>query len=275
MNRSPASIASVCVMDAIAEIPKMMPSVTGTQCSNVMTCDETSKVYRTMQQSAVSLKFVSSKMCGRVSIHLMPTTTSCGSIFAFHEKARQISYGPKSFIGTLNGDIVLSINTAHSPGEDSSSKKNKKRVRDTSEEDAHRAVAKVERCGGEASMVSEYTFKAARETLKSMLDTRGVGGEAVIESWAVSLRSKGSWGSSQNNGGVPSIVIAFRFAAGVAIPLAKLCEALNVCKDGLVTVSSDSLSPDFDLPLSDQGNASEGSGQKSMILIASVPHITA
>ena len=235
-------------------------------------CEVTTNAHRTLQQSAAVLKVVRSTMRNRTTTHSMPETTAFASLYGFQKIAHQVSCASKTFMGSIDGDIVLSVNTAYSPNEDTGGSK-KKRGRNTAEEDADRAVAKVERSGADADKVSKATFKAARSVLEAMLETRGVSNEPVIESWAVSLRKPGSWGAAQNGQGVPSIVIGFRLAAGVPIPLGKLCSALRVCRDGLVTTSSERVNTDFDLPLSDQGSAAQVSGQKSILLLASIPKL--
>lgn len=236
-------------------------------------CEVTTNAHRTLQQSASTLKVVRSTMRNRTTTHSMPETTAFASLFGFQKIAHQVSCASKTFMGSIDGDIVLSVNTAYSPSENTGGSKKKKRGRNTAEEDADRAVAKVERSGADADKVSQATFNAARGVLEAMLETRGVSNEPVIESWAVSLRKPGSWGATQNGGGVPSIVIGFRLTAGVPIPLGELCNALRVCRDGLVTTSTERVNTDFDLPLSDQGAAAQGSGQKSILLLASIPHL--
>ena len=234
-------------------------------------CEITSNAHRTLQQSASVLKVVRSTMRNRTTTHSMPETTAFSSLFGFQKIAHQVSCASKSFIGSIDGEIMLSVNTAYAPEANGASTNKKKRGRDTAEEDADRAVAKVERSGAEAHKVSKATFNAARGVLTEILKTRGVSNEPVIESWAVSLRKPGSWGAAQSQ--VPSIVIGFRLAAGVPIPLGKLCSALRICRDGLVTTSTECVNTDFDLPLSDQGSAAQESGQKSILLLASIPHL--
>ena len=234
-------------------------------------CEKTAEVHIALQQSASALKVVQSKMASRISVHTMPETTTFGSLFGFQKIARQLSHETKSFIGSIAGNIVLSVNTAHATTAGTSRKK--KRGRDTAAEEADRAVRKVERSGVDADKVSAATFNAARACLTEMLRTRGANNESVIESWAVSLRVPGAWGSTSNGEGVPSVVVGFRLAAGVAIPLGKLCAALRTCRDGLATTSAERINADFNLPLSDQGSAAQESGQKSILLLASVPHL--
>jgi hypothetical protein len=90
-----------------------------------------------------------------------------------------------------------------------------------------------------------------------------------VESWAVSLRGKGQWGGSNN--GVPNIVAAARFSAGVAVPLKGLCAALSACSDGLVTTDAARVDADFNLPVSEQAASSEKHGQRTILVLASVP----
>lgn len=235
-------------------------------------CEITASAHRALEKSAAALKIVSSSTRNRTTTHTMPETTAFVSLFGFQKIAQQIACASKTFIGSVNGKIVLSINVAYDPPVCTGGRKNRKRGHDTSEEDADRAVARVERSGTDANKVSAATFYVARGVLKEVLDTRGTGDEPVIESWAVSLRKPGSWGATPSADGVPSIVIGVRLAAGVPIPLWKLCTALRMCRDGLVTTSVERVNTDFDLPLSDQGSTAQERGQKSILLLASIPH---
>ena len=175
--------------------------------------------------------------------------------------------GSKTFVGSMDGDLVFSVNMAHKPPEQPRS--GKKRSLDTSTEDAERAIEKVRRSSG-AETISNASFKAAQECVSSLIKLKGANGESVIESWAISLRKNGKWGSGSSG---PCLVIAARMAAGVAIPLANLCNTMRLCRDGMLAVSTERISEDFDLPLTDQGATADERGQKSFLVFASVPNL--
>lgn len=100
-------------------------------------------------------------------------------------------------------------------------------------------------------------------------------GEAVVESWIVSLRKKGDWGAATAEGAPPSLVVGCRLAAGVPMQLADLTAALGGVKDGMLTTSMAKVNDAFVLPLSEQAAAAEGNGQKSILLLATVPFVAA
>jgi hypothetical protein len=223
--------------------------------------------HHAVQQASATLKVTKSVIKERVSVHTMSDPIPFSSMFAFQKIATGVTMGPKTLLGSMGGDLVFSINTAYSPTEAPSKKK---RSRDTTGEDAERAVEKVRRSGQDADKISQASFAVAQGCIADLLRLRGVKGESVIESWAVSLRKGGQWGSSN---GKPSLVIAARLAAGVAVPLSGMCTVMRVCRDGMMATSADRVSADFDLPLTDQGKAADEVGQKSILILASVPHL--
>ena len=223
--------------------------------------------HRAVQQASATLKVTKSVIKERVSVHTMSDPIPFSSMFAFQKIATGVTMGPKTLLGSMGGYLVFSINTAYSPTEAPSKKK---RSRDTTGEDAERAVEKVRRSGQDSDKISQASFAVAQGCIADLLRLRGVKGESVIESWAVSLRKGGQWGSSN---GKPSLVIAARLAAGVAVPLSGMCTVMRVCRDGMMATSADRVSADFDLPLTDQGRAADEVGQKSILILASVPHL--
>ena len=204
----------------------------------------------------------------------MPESVTFANLFAFQKIASSCNNGAKSLLASVQGEIVLSINTAYSePSATESDRKSKKRSRDTGTEEAERAVHKVRRSGKDAAMVSDASYNAAISIIADMLKLRGPHSENVVESWAVSLRTAGQWAANASPGGAPKLVIAMRITAGVPLSMGRLCHALRLCRDGMVTVAVERISGDFNLPMSDQATAAEDSGQKSMLLLATVPQL--
>lgn len=231
-------------------------------------------VHADVLRSSEGLKVQRSALNGQVSVHTMKKTTTFSTLFQFQRIATNQHHGGRSFVGSIAGSLVLSINSGYGFSAASSSggvegKRSKKRGRDTSEEDAERAVWKV-RSSNAAASVTKASYAAAKQCVADMLKLRGAGGEVVVESWAVSVRTKGEWGATAER---ETLVLGARLVAGVALPLGALCAAVATCRDGLLTVDTEKVDAAFDLPLSDQGKAAQGSGQRSILLMAAVPHV--
>lgn len=204
----------------------------------------------------------------------MPESVTFANLFAFQKIASACNNGTKSLLASVQGEIVLSINTSYSePSAADAGRKGKKRSRDTGVEEAERAVQKVRRSGKDSGMVADASYGAATAIVAGMLKLKGPHAENVVESWAVSLRTAGQWAANTSPGGAPKLVIAMRIAAGVPLSMGRLCHALRLCRDGMVTVAVEKISGDFNLPMSDQATAAEDSGQKSMLILATVPQL--
>ena len=220
-------------------------------------------------QAAGALRVSRSELRNRVSVHRMPPTTPFSSMFGFQKIASAERHAERTFVGSLGGEIVFSLNTGYATGLEDAGKcgvppKKRKRARDTADEDAERCTQKVYIHARERS-VSERSLEAGRECLAALLKLRGAQGERIVESYVLSVRKK--------NGTTDGLVLGTRLSAGVPVSMSALCEAVRTCRDGLFTVDGAKLKQDFDLPLSDQGKAADASGQKSLLLMASVPHI--
>ena len=68
-------------------------------------------------------------------------------------------------------------------------------------------------------------------------------------------------------------MIAARVAAGVAISISSMSNAIKLCKDGMITVGSDAVVGDFNLPMTEQCREAHHQGQRSILFLASVPHV--
>ena len=230
-----------------------------------------------IQKSSSVLKITECKLRGNVSVHTVPEMITLSTVYGFQKIACQLETPSKSFVGSIDGRMSLSINYSHdldNPKNGVDAKKRKKRTRDSSQEDAEFAVSRVERSGSDASNVSSATFSAAKKVVASVLRLKGAKGENVVESWAVSLRKPGDYGNISVQNNQPAIVIGFRLSAGVAIPLSCFCAALSVCRDGIITTSISKIDKAFHLPLTTQGSAAEENGQKSLLCLATVPALT-
>lgn len=223
-----------------------------------------------IQQSAGALRVSKSTLNGRVSSHTIPSSIPFSNMIAFQKIAIGERCGEMTFLGSIQGELVLSVNTGYSKPE---SNGKKKRQADTTAEEADRAIAKIKKSGDDAMVVSKGSYAVAKETISEMMKLKGASGEPVLESWAVSLRRPGEYGAALSESGRPSLVIAMRLAGGIAIPLSMIYTAVKACRDGLVTVSTDSVNSDFDLPMTEQCREAHDRGQKSLLLLASVPYV--
>lgn len=215
-----------------------------------------------------ALGLQNSKLNGKVSSHSLPEKTSLNTLFSFQKLTKDSSCGEKSQIGTINGKLLLSLNAAYAPSVQPTSRKRKA---DTEREQAQRALAKVRKSEG-GERVSEESFEAATDLVGKLLKLRGAGGETCIEAWAVTLRKPGQFGHQTSPDGRPSLVVSARIAGGVAIQLSLVLDAFKHCRDGMIYTGDSSVNEDFDLPMSEQCREAHERGQRSMLLLASVPH---
>lgn len=223
-----------------------------------------------IQQVAGSLSVVKSTLNGRVSCHVFPENTSFKNMFAFHKIAREEKCDAMSHIGTINGDLCLTVNAAYEPKRETSSKKRKA---DFEQEEAERVVLKVKKSGDGADKVSEETYNTAIECISNLLKLKGASGEACLEAWAFSLRKAGQYGAAPSNDGKSSLVVAARVTGGVAIQLSSILSTFKSCHDGMITTSTESINKEFNLPMSEQCSESHRRGQRSILFLASVPDV--
>tara|TARA_B110001450_G_scaffold224430_1_gene222039 strand:+ start:1580 stop:2362 length:783 start_codon:yes stop_codon:yes gene_type:complete len=232
---------------------------------------DVAKAFHTHVQSVSSnLQVSKSTLNGKVSSHIVTERTGFSTLFSFQKLALGERCGDKSFVGTIAGELVLSVNAAYTRPEPPHSKK---RGIDTTTEDATRAIAKIRKSGKDADSISEESYEVAKQTISDILKIKGASGENALESWALSLRKPGDYGATPVKDGRLSLMIAARVVAGVAISIASVCNAVKVCNDGMITVSSDSVVGDFNLPMTEQCKEAHERGQRSIIILASVPHV--
>jgi hypothetical protein len=232
---------------------------------------EVAKAFHARVQSvAGNLRVNKSTLNGKVSSHVLSESTGFNALFSFQKLALGERCGDKSFLGSISGELVLSVNAAYTRPEQPRSKK---RSIDTTVEEATRAVARVRKSGKDAESITEGSYEIAKQTISEILKIKGVSGENALESWALSLRKPGEYGAAPSKDGRPSLVIAARVAAGVAISIASMSNAIKLCKDGMITVGSESVISDFNLPMTEQCREAHERGQRSILFLASVPHV--
>lgn len=234
-----------------------------------------------------SFKAKRSSLSGSVSSHVLPESISFGELRRYHKVAQSEGCGSKSFIGSISGDLVVSVNVKYAPPP-ASVASGRKRKADSVECDVTCALDRLVRSGGTDDAerpVSKASYKAAHDTMCALLRIKGTGGETMLESWAISLRQPGEYGAptppvrdgAVDGGGAvdhaPSIVLAVRLSAGTAISVEAIDEATRMCTDGMITVSAEQVNRAFDLPLTEQGRASQERGQRSILVLTAVPRL--
>lgn len=225
---------------------------------------------RVLQQCANSLRIVKSTLNRSVSCHVIANSTTFQSVLAFHNLALEEKCENKSFIGSVEGDLCVSVNAAYKKPEE---QRSKKRRADVESEDAERAISKIKKSGKDAEQISDASYQIAQECVSSLLKMKGANLEPCLESWALSLRKPGEYGAASSPDGRPSLVIAARFTGGVAVPIASLLSTFKSCRDGMLSTSTDDVNRAFKLPMSEQCEEGHERGQRSILLLASVPHV--
>ena len=230
------------------------------------------KFHESVAQTLVAV--VKSTLSNNVSSHTLPPNVSLKSISLFQNHALAHGLEQNSYIGTVGGDLCVSIKTAAGKRDVSYNKGTRKRKADVEAEEAERAVDRVRRSVDEESeKLNDSVFCTAIQTATDVLKLRGASGESCLEAWAVSHRKPGEYGadSQANCGGLGNIVVAARISGGVALRLHSFVNAFGRCKDGMLTTSTESVSKDFDLPMSEQAIVAQEQGQLSILVLATVP----
>lgn len=91
-------------------------------------------------QSALQLRFKRSSLNGTVSSHVCPETVTFAQLLQFQKIAEAERCAASSFIGTIAGDLILSVNPGRAPASVS-----KKRRASTSADEAARAIGRIKR----------------------------------------------------------------------------------------------------------------------------------
>jgi hypothetical protein len=208
-----------------------------------------------------------------VSIHRIQLSSSFNSL---KEVLAASQHEHKTFIGTLDGQAVVSVNFNYQPPQ-AIQTKTKKRGRDSDNESVQAAIDRVRNGLTSEDDVNETMLEHARGALYALLTKlRGAQNESVVESWGLSCKRQEANGHANghaNGQARPRLILSARFTPGVAVPLAQLFHCLGpLTGDGMVTVQpSCSLASAFNLPLSQTALAAEVHGQKALTLFATVP----
>ena len=211
-------------------------------------------------------KLQNSSLQNNLSNHTMSDTLTLAHLRKFQKVSETFGHSKHSFVGTVSGELMLSLNLKV----EDTQKLSKKRQRSSSNEDAEYALAKIKKANSQAlekHTVGCDVLEAAGRCVQNVLNMRGSGNERVLESYAVSIRKAGTWGNRDEN--EPTLIVGFRLIGGFAHSLFQICDILSESHDGILTIDANIVEKHFDLPLSEQAKAAQQSGQKSVICLAS------
>lgn len=221
------------------------------------------EIHRRLCRQTVQLNSKRNFVRNRTSVHVVSDTLSLRTVFAFYQVAVSERLQGGAYIGSIDGEMVLSINTDRSTPPPKAAPR--KRKRGAEEEDqAERAIQKVKRVASD--VFSDDAYKHAKDAIVALLKLRGPLGEMLLESWSLSVRAPGQWGANRAS----SLIISFRISAGVAVSLQSLTEATKGISDGLLTVEESQVPEEFRLPQSEQGHQSSSHGTKSLSVYVTV-----
>ena len=247
-----------------------------------MADDPATRVHAHVTRAAEILRATGSTLRNSVSSHVLPNTLAFPALETFCVNVTKEG-GPRPeqlYLGSLDGNIVISARLRGSSASGGGSRK-KKRGRDDAGDRASAACAKLVRMAraqeGAARERLERQVATAQQTIEQLLrNVKGPNDEECFESCGVSMAAsvttQASVAAPTTTPARPRLIVACRLSAGVALPLHALREALGACfRDGMLTTRPETLGPDYQLPLTEQGEATEGQGQRSMLLFAAVP----
>lgn len=209
-----------------------------------------------------------------VSTHRMPQSVSFSSLKAIMNAAS--GQEQRSFVGTVDGNIVVSVNFNYEAPTAPPQQSKGKRGRDSNDEAVQAAVDRVKKGLQGSDDVSDEMLTSAKAALYTMLTRlRGASNETAVESWGLSFKKPEVGNGLASAGAVsrPRLILSVRLTPGVAVPLPSLFQCLGVrCTgDGMLTTQeSSSLANGFNLPLGEAARAAESHGQKAITLFATV-----
>jgi hypothetical protein len=240
------------------------------------------------------------------SSHRIASPASFHMLDAFERAARDTTHANVPvFVGSVDGALLVSAqldgDARTPPAEPHSASSRKRRREDAGAEhagsgdkaeaferasaSASEAVSRVRaRLKGDEG-IGDAAFEVAHGTITRVLrGLCGSRGEPVVESIGLSVRSAGGATAMMHTSGSRSnaasanqqLVVALRLSAGVAVPLPKLRQALGPCfRDGALTTHRDGLGSAFELPISVAGKVVEAEGQRTVLVMGTVPNTTA
>lgn len=203
----------------------------------------------------------------------MPQSVSFSNLKSISNAA--VGHEQRTFVGTVDGNIVISVNFNYQSPPPPPAARSKKRGRDEHEDAVEHAVQRVKRGLQDTDECSDEMLSSAKQALYTMLSRlRGAGGETAVESWGLSYKKpEANEHTASAASQRPRLILSARFTPGVAVPVPSLFQTLGVrcTADGMLTTQDSSgLAAGFNLPLSDHARAAESHGQKALTLFATV-----
>tara|TARA_B110001452_G_scaffold266503_1_gene273556 strand:- start:591 stop:1286 length:696 start_codon:yes stop_codon:yes gene_type:complete len=225
------------------------------------------QLHEAIATAASKISDVTSTLQNGVSLHAMPQSVSFAQLRAVLAAAK--GNEGRTFVGTRQGGLVVSVNFNYETCESTEVGSRKKRGRDANEEAVQAAIDRVKR-GVHHGDVDSAALESARGALYAVLTSlRGARNETVVESWGLSYKKEEASVKPQR----PRLILSVRMTPSVAVPLKTLFRVLGAsCRsDGMITVQNSSgLASGFNLPLSEQAVAAETLGQKALTMFATV-----
>tara|TARA_B110001452_G_scaffold193185_1_gene163150 strand:- start:864 stop:1607 length:744 start_codon:yes stop_codon:yes gene_type:complete len=220
----------------------------------------------------------SSSLIGTVSRHVLASTTTFQTLASLHGGAKDANKILRAydFVATSGAKLVFSVKfnlpmSGSGEAEPEPRPRTTKRKRDLADGHCLQVQSCVKRVNtGAGSAVPRQEVDVAEAVLTRMVrDVRGPNGEMLVESFGVFVRKL----SEQDER--PSLVLAVRINAGLAVPVSQLKAALGSCwQDGVVSSESSVMGvQDSDLPLTDEGSASLAQGNSPLLVVTSVPKV--
>jgi len=214
-----------------------------------------------------------SHLRGAVSTHTAANALTLRGLQTFQRVVERMQNADKSFVASVQGKLTLTVNTGYSKSASSTTPapcSGRKRSRDSAQESVENAVRRLRSKDGSGG-VAVVADAVASGIVERMLRVEGPLKERVVESWALTRRVPGLWASNTPDQEEKGLLLIMRLLAGVPLPLKSVCDALAECKDGMLTVDGSCATAGLELPMSEQSHAAEANGQKTMLLLVSIP----
>lgn len=221
-----------------------------------------------------------SQLINSVSRHVLPSTASFANLAALLAAAQQAGrhVDQRPFVATSGSRLVFSCkfdgisqsggSRAASAPASAAHKKRKRAAQDRDEAHAEELTSARKRLATSCAATPLAELDAAQQVIRRVQQSlRGPEGEILVESYAMMTRKL------QTEDARPSVVIALRINAGIAISLPALKRCLGGCwRDGVVS-SEPSVNGvcDADLPVGEECAASREQGNAPMLIVTSVP----
>lgn len=227
-----------------------------------------------LREAVVALNGGASTMVGSVSRHVLPDVVTFTDLARLHSIVKDENRTQKQldFVATSGRSLVFSSRVAPIPAHVPSSLpgasgSSKKRRRDDVEDQCEAVQEARRRMERQHTDISSACYTKAENVLRDALcSLRGPYGEILLQSQLM-LRKK-----LQPNDTHHTLVVALRLNAGIPVPVTTLKRVLGDCwTDGVLASVEDVMNvTGTDLPMSEEGAASDALGNASMLVVTSV-----